>query len=458
MNKIKSRSISTRKSSKRKSEKSSSPSPQTSTNKATKKARKASHENITPQSTNIDTSSQVLKPQSGTPIVPAIHEAELTSKSSKPIVADTSMQVLSRYLKESAVVFSDDDYTISSKPTKPGLGKKVLIHCTNTAVKSKVSKILEDHQVNYHSFTEDSDKSVMFVLKGLDFEPIPAEILDMLQEKEVPATKVSVIFKGSDSYAPVFLVQFAKGSLNLAELNHRFKKIGHNKIYWEKPRSTAKKLTQCHNCQAWGHSSINCHRQPRCVKCTEHHSTADCPRKEKAGTAKCINCDGDHAANYRGCSAHKSYASLFKKKPSTEVIGKPAGRSLQPPPNLNDVTSFPHLEKRRHTFSAQPRINAARKLPDVQNSQQSTSQPQLMDASDESSDDEDCTQAVSFNRKPVKNCLKSRYEEARKFFEEDPGIAKAMKEFILFVDRLRNADHVGKIAILSEHYGLDHAH
>ncbi|GBP37286.1 Nucleic-acid-binding protein from transposon X-element [Eumeta japonica] len=35
---------------------------------------------------------------------------------------------------------------------------------------------------------------------------------------------------------------------------------------------------QCHRCQIFGHSSANCHRPQRCVRCGEGYLAADCPR------------------------------------------------------------------------------------------------------------------------------------------------------------------------------------
>lgn len=46
------------------------------------------------------------------------------------------------------------------------------------------------------------------------------------------------------------------------------------------------------------------------MKCLEPHLTSECPRKNKDDKVKCINCQGDHPANYRGCSV---YQSLRKK-------------------------------------------------------------------------------------------------------------------------------------------------
>jgi hypothetical protein len=70
-------------------------------------------------------------------------------------------------------------------------------------------------------------------------------------------------------------------------------------------------LTQCQNCQQFGHIWANCKQPPRCLWCGGGHLHKECPEKENAfSTPACCNCrlaDGEkpHPANYRGCSHAK---------------------------------------------------------------------------------------------------------------------------------------------------------
>lgn len=368
------------------------------------------------------------------------------------------MLIVSGYIKASGHIFMEDDYTIKNKPSK--MGKGVDIRCINLATKKRIEKILSDKQVQFHSFTEASDKSIQFVLKGFDYEPEPTNILEMLKEKEIPATKVGVLFKGNEKSAPVFIVQFDKSSTNLAELNHRFKKIHHTTVSWQKLQPSAKKATQCHNCQAWGHSSLNCHREARCVKCTESHATSVCPRTNKEGSAKCTNCKGEHAANYRGCSAYKSYAALFKTKAPRVSSEELAVKKVVTTPFIINKVNFPHLQRPTHA-SAQSRLEIARQMPDI-NSKPSTSHQTtkssaltLMDY-DVSSDEEDKHQTVSFSRKPM-SALDVRVQESLKFLNEDPDVIKAKEAFCSLVAQLKAADHEGKIAIIAKNPFLQNA-
>lgn len=67
-------------------------------------------------------------------------------------------------------------------------------------------------------------------------------------------------------------------------------------------------IAQCKNCQLFGHSSRNCKHKFRCVKCTEDHAPKQCPRTLDPQLAintpaSCVNCKGDHPANFRSCPA-----------------------------------------------------------------------------------------------------------------------------------------------------------
>jgi hypothetical protein len=78
-------------------------------------------------------------------------------------------------------------------------------------------------------------------------------------------------------------------------------------------------LTQCFNCQKFGHVWANCKQPPRCLWCGGGHLHKDCPEKGNgSSTPGCCNCqlaEGEraHPANYRGCRHAKE--EMRKKKP-----------------------------------------------------------------------------------------------------------------------------------------------
>ena len=89
-------------------------------------------------------------------------------------------------------------------------------------------------------------------------------------------------------------------------------------------------VTQCFNCQSFGHSAKNCWSKQKCLICGESHSHHRCPNKE-ARKPKCANCSGPHVPSYKGCPEYKkqafrqhvvnnqkSYAAAVSQKPLTQ--------------------------------------------------------------------------------------------------------------------------------------------
>lgn len=67
-------------------------------------------------------------------------------------------------------------------------------------------------------------------------------------------------------------------------------------------------ITQCHNCEGFGHKASNCHNHTRCVKCGENHNSREC----KVSELKCANCKGNHSASYKGCPVYKEEINKAK--------------------------------------------------------------------------------------------------------------------------------------------------
>ena len=81
------------------------------------------------------------------------------------------------------------------------------------------------------------------------------------------------------------------------------------------PLKGSKLLPQCKRCQAFGHTQNFCVKQPRCVKGTGKHLTKECIKGAEE-SPKCINCGGNHPANYRGCIVAKELQKNRDKKSS----------------------------------------------------------------------------------------------------------------------------------------------
>lgn len=178
------------------------------------------------------------------------------------------------------------------------------ISCSLLSDKKIVLEALRGKLINHFTYTEPSEKPVSLVLKGF-YDEDPVEILSILKNNNVPANKVTVLFK--NDFHTLYVVSFIQSTINCNLLNHNHRIIDDITVKWEQMKSKTKVRLQCHRCQRWGHSATNCGFQYRCVKCTEDHPIGECSRKTREGNAKCCNCRGDHSANHRGCEAFKAF-------------------------------------------------------------------------------------------------------------------------------------------------------
>ena len=66
-------------------------------------------------------------------------------------------------------------------------------------------------------------------------------------------------------------------------------------------------ITQCFNCQRFGHMAKTCRSKQKCLICCESHSHKGCQNKETR-KPKYANCKGPHVASYKGCPEYKKQA------------------------------------------------------------------------------------------------------------------------------------------------------
>lgn len=178
------------------------------------------------------------------------------------------------------------------------------------------------------------------------------ELTHLLVASKIPALKSSFLVDNKD--IPLYLVHFDRGKINLHVLMNQHKAVGNLIVRWERFNRSRKRLTQCRNCQMFGHSASNCGHNYRCVKCTDDHNPGDCKRKsrEDSGSPKCVNCGGDHTANSRVCSCFITY----QKKVERQRVNRKAiaefkndsqasqqDKKTQPAPWNSSKTDFPAL-------------------------------------------------------------------------------------------------------------------
>ncbi|KAH7941391.1 hypothetical protein HPB49_012901 [Dermacentor silvarum] len=158
-----------------------------------------------------------------------------------------------------------------------------------------------------------------------------------------PAFDESTIIEGLESSAPVLsatrngdaVVLRFSGSMVPAQV-HLFRQ--RRVVYPRLPRPL-----QCGRCGLFGHATVTCSRDPRCLQCAGRHATSACTVERH----RCLHCGGPHAATEPRCPQwqleRRVAATLANSKPritrkqALELV-RGSGATAAPPPKQHPVT------------------------------------------------------------------------------------------------------------------------
>lgn len=195
-----------------------------------------------------------------------------------------------------------------------------------------------NEKINFHTYLPNQLKPYAIFIRHLHpsttVEDIQASLIDMGHE----VIRVSNIqHRITKRPLPLF-----RADLKAAENNSDILKLDlllHTRIKIELPKKK-RSPPQCHDCQAYYHTSNFCHQSPRCVKCGDNHYTVDCT-KSPSEPAKCALCSGPHTASYKGCPVFKKLNENRKKS----QLYKPTLNHTIPP--INKLTSSSNQNQKR---------------------------------------------------------------------------------------------------------------
>lgn len=103
-------------------------------------------------------------------------------------------------------------------------------------------------------------------------------------------------------------------------------------------------VSQCTNCQQFGHTRNYCKRRPICVRCSGNHDITECDRLKTS--VKCSGCGGDHVASYRQCPARMQLlANRGTKVTARRDSVQPKAKNPPSSPLLADFPPLPRHQK-----------------------------------------------------------------------------------------------------------------
>lgn len=237
-----------------------------------------------------------------------------------PIFVDrvNNIQPLTKMLHEVAV----GDFEIKIFKTD-----QVKIQAKSPESYSTIYKELKKRNTEFFTYQPKEERSFRVVLKKIHHSTDPEDIKFALEELNHEVRNVwNIKHRQTKKPLNIFYIDLKPQSNNKNVYN--VKSILNCIVTFEAPRAK-REIPQCTNCQQYGHTKKFCHREAKCVKCAGAHHTSECPRKERSDKVKCILCDGNHPANYKGCTVYKElqkiqYPTPYQRKNWKQNNAKPS--------------------------------------------------------------------------------------------------------------------------------------
>jgi len=177
------------------------------------------------------------------------------------------------------------------------------IQTSNPGAYRTLVHFLRNAQAEFHTFQLNEDKPMRIVIRNLH-PSTPTEMIKSELELRLYEVRqvTQVIHRISKIPLPLFFVDLEPTDHS----NEIFKleSLLHTKIKIEEPHKP-KIISQCQNCQAYGHTKAYCGYSPRCVRCGDDHPSSAC-QNSRQDPMRCALCTGNHPANYRGCTVYKN--------------------------------------------------------------------------------------------------------------------------------------------------------
>lgn len=204
----------------------------------------------------------------------------------------------------------------------------------------KLKNMLEEQKINFYTYTPKGLRPFSVVIKGLSHSFEEQEVLDYLGGLQIKLRVIKLVKLSADRW----LLQLPRDSECRKIYDIRY--ILNCRVCFEKFERG--RLTQCFNCQRFGHVSANCQMPFRCVKCGGPHGPGKCEVPPKGGNnseilttdpitgqasrrvglpVRCANCDVEgHAASAKDCPKRVELLRRMEEKRSSEALARSAPR------------------------------------------------------------------------------------------------------------------------------------
>lgn len=320
------------------------------------------------------------------PNQPAVHQYVNMSQS-KPVIPPPIMIEnvrLSVLIEKIRKLENINQENISYKLTRGFI--KIL-----TKDKDTFDKVLDHCRTNEligFSHSHKEERQVRFCMYGLPATDV-ALIATELNKFKLQPTKIRLLYQNKDyPDEAIHVLYFSKSQKITLEDFRQVTGLFGVRTRFQYFRNKESQLTQCSNCQKFGHGTQHCFRKPVCVRCAEGHKSKECPLIPKLVDAegkplpapptrpkiaedklKCALCQKPgHSAAWKGCEV-RLREQTTRKTILKSYQNVQQHRHRAPIPDLQDKQDFPKISHKRDTHPLQTAYHvyqpAPRTLPET---------------------------------------------------------------------------------------------
>jgi hypothetical protein len=203
----------------------------------------------------------------------------------------------------------------------------VTVYPHSAQIYRRIINHLKDNNIIFHTYQLKQERAYRIVIRDIHPSIPTQEIVDELTLKgHTVRNIVNIRHRVSKEPLPLFFIDLEPQPNNKEVYGIRY--LNNLKIRIEPPR-TKKTIIQCMRCQDYGHSKAYCNRPYSCVKCGQPHNTKKCTKPPDT-PATCALCQGNHPANYKGCTVYKELTAARNKHSTKQPSATPNESTKQP--------------------------------------------------------------------------------------------------------------------------------
>ncbi|XP_073814558.1 uncharacterized protein [Musca autumnalis] len=258
-----------------------------------------------------------------------IESEEMPSATKTHIPLITILKCKIEEVHELCKICKINDYSIR----KMTIGLKFF--CNHKKDFEEMCKILEN-KYEFFTYATKEEKPYKALLFGLETQD-PMSVKTKLINMGLQCTDVKIVHQKSryGSFI-IYVVYFKRKTITMRELRHNYSKFDKIQISWDFQSVRKNRITQCHNCQMFGHGQSRCNVKTFCANCAGNHKTSEC----KENTVKCANCTGSHKSTDVNCPSKMQYLEIKERNRPKNIKQRKVDRNFTTHNNKNFPNSL----------------------------------------------------------------------------------------------------------------------